>query len=307
MNSCTCCLFLHSGAGGVGKSTSLKHISLAWANGESLQLKQFDFVFHVALKFTKGTQSLEDMIVDQHNVLERQRASPHDIRQLLQGELNQKVLLLLDGYDEYKKGTCTDIDNALIRGLPYSSILLTSRDTKEVAELRPHMDVEAEITGFDPERVEEYITKYLGSEKKCCELVAAANANQLRKETDEGIDHGIMQVPIMLHMICVLFQRKVSLPKSRTGVISAIVDRCPDWEEIRKSGKKTLQEWKAALEIALIKLGELAWLRLKDGNKDLVFTKASWFVDVPSTGVLCITPPTKNRTSFWSAFGSISV
>ncbi len=307
MDSCTFCLFLHSGAGGVGKSTSLKHISLAWANGESPQLKQFDFVFHVALKFAKGTQSLENMIVDQHNVLERQRASPHDIRQLLQGELNQKVLLLLDGYDEYKKGTCTDIDNALIRGLPYSSILLTSRDTKEVAELRPHMDVEAEITGFDPERVEEYITKYLGSENKCGELVAVANANQLRKETDEGIDYGIMQVPIMLHMICVLFQRNVSLPRTRTGVISAIIERCPDWEEIRKSGKKTLKEWKAALEIALVKLGELAWLRLRDGNKDLVFTKVIGFVDVPSGWhSLCSTPAENNNLFLKTIFFNFS-
>ncbi len=264
-----------SGVGGVGKSTSLKHISLAWANEKSEQLKQFDFVFHVALKLIKDNQTLEDMILEQHAALKRQASSPQEIRKLLEGKKNQKVLLLLDGYDEYKQGTSKDVQNTLSGGFPLSCILLTSRDTKEVAELKPFMDVEAEITGFDPERVEEYITKYLGSDTKCHELIALATNSKLRNETDKGIDYGIMEIPIMLHMICVLFLRKVSLPKTRTGIVAAIAERCPDWEEIRKSGKKTMKEWKAALETALVKLGELAWEQLQEGNKNLVFLKAS--------------------------------
>ena len=64
-----------SGQGGVGKSTSLKHISLAWANGESTQLKQFDFVFHIALKIFKPSQSLEGQIVEQHAALKRHKVS----------------------------------------------------------------------------------------------------------------------------------------------------------------------------------------------------------------------------------------
>ncbi len=269
-------MFILTGTGGVGKSTSLKHISLAWASGQSDQLNQFDFVFHATLKFAKENQTLEDMIIEQHAALKRQKAYPAEIKKILEGEMNQKILLLLDGYDEYKKGASSDVDNVLVRqSLPHSCCLLTSRDNKEVAELRPHMDVEAEITGFDPERVEDYITKYLGSAEKGQKLISLAAKNQLRRETDEGIDYGIMQVPIMLHMICVLFQRKISLPKTRTEIVSAIATRCPDWEEIRKSGKKTKTEWKKALDIALTCLGELAWKRLREGNKDLVFLKAS--------------------------------
>ncbi len=213
-------LFCIPGAGGVGKSTSLKHISLAWANGDSRQLQQFNFVFHAALKFAKKHQTLEDIIIEQHAALKRQNASPEEIKQILEGKKNQKVLLLLDGYDEYKKGTSTDVDSTLMReSLPHSCVLLTSRDTKEVAELRQFMDVEAEIIGFDPMRVQEYITKYLGSER-CQELIELSNQSQLRREGD----YGIMQVPIFLHMICVLFLTEKSLPETRTGIISAIVD-----------------------------------------------------------------------------------
>ena len=59
------------------------------------------------------------------------------------------------------------------------------------------------------------------------------------------------------------------------GVIAAIVERCPDWEEIQRSGKKTDAEMKVLLNKALVKLGKLCWKRLQQGNKDLIFSQAS--------------------------------
>ncbi len=258
----------------MGKSTSLKHISLAWANGESSHLKQFDFVFHVALKFVKKNQTLEHLIVQQHKALKRQKVSPTELLLLLEGKTDQNVLLLLDGYDEYKKATSKSVEDALTKeALPHCCVLLTSRDNRELAELKPYMDVEAEITGFDPERVKEYIRKYLGSGENTDRLIHLAEEKNLLENRNS-----IMQVPIFLHMICVLFQRKVSLPRTRTGIISAIVERCPDWEEIRKSGKKTDDEWKVALETALIHLGELSFAHLEQDNEDLIFEKVSFVV-----------------------------
>ncbi len=217
------------GAGGVGKSTALKQLALSWANEESDALRQFDFVFHVALKFVKNDQELEKIILHQHSCLKRQYANVTDIRQILTGKNSKKVLLLLDGHDEYKVGRSRSIDSAITKqSLPNCSILLTSRDTKELIKLRQYVDTEAEITGFDPKRVDEYITKYLGSAEKCQELIALSEINQLRRRHYGDIDYGIMQVPIMLHMICVLFQTKASLPKTKTGILSAIAERCPD-------------------------------------------------------------------------------
>ncbi len=279
---------IFSGAGGIGKSTALKHLSLAWANGQSTELQKFDFVFHIALNSAKANQTVEEMIVEQHRVLQRHGATPLEISRLLTGDTMQNVCLLLDGYDEYQKGTSTDVDNVLVGvRLPHSSVLLTSRDTDKLVELRPYMNVEAEIMGFDPERVEEYISLHLESDRKTKELVALATKKNLIKEHDRNVDFGFMQIPIFLHMICVLFQRAVSLPKTRTGVLYAIVARCPDWEEIRKSGKKTANEWKAALYAALIKLGTLAWERLRERNKDLVFRTAFKLVLVVFSPMWC--------------------
>ncbi len=262
-------LFSCPGVGGIGKSTSLKQLSLLWANRESEELKQFDIVFHIALKSVKQGESLAEVILKQHKGLTRQFVTANDVAKIL-SDANQKVLLMLDGHDEYTPGTSFDIDKAISKeSLPNCCILLTSRDRSELIAIRPYMDVEAEITGFDYANVKEYVTKYLESAEECEQLLKIAQNRRLLS----GRNCGILQIPILLHMICVLYQRKVSLPKTMTGVISAIVDRCPDWDEIRRSGEKTDAEMKVLLDDALTKLGKLCWERLQQQNKDLVFTQ----------------------------------
>ena len=57
-----------TGQGGVGKSTTLKHIALQWAADKVEQLKRFDYVFHVALKHVKPGDTIEEHIVKQHKL-----------------------------------------------------------------------------------------------------------------------------------------------------------------------------------------------------------------------------------------------
>ncbi len=269
--------FSHTGAGGVGKSTALKHLALAWANGTSKQLKCFDFVFHVALRYVEQGQTLEEAIVMQHQEHTSRKVPSSEIRSILEGPYGSKVLLLLDGYDEYEHGRSKSVDEAIIRdSLPDCTVLLTSRDTDKLIQLRHHMDVEAEIKGFDPKRVREYITKFLGSTEKCEELLSVANSRNVINRSLTGDKFGIMQIPILLHMICVLFLTKVSLPKTMTGIYEAVADRCADWEAVKQSGTKTIhKDMKKALDEALVKLGKLSWQRLKENNKDLIFSKVN--------------------------------
>ena len=72
-------------------------------------------------------------------------------------------------------------------------------------------------------------------------------------------------------MVCVLFQRKVSLPQTKTGILSAIVERCPDWEEIRKFGKKTKKD----IENTLVKLGAFVLKELQQYNGSQIFQKVN--------------------------------
>ena len=239
-------------------------------------MNKFTFVFHIALKSARDQQNIERIIVDQHPGLCGNNVKPNEIKTILEDKA-QKVLIIMDGYDEYKPGTNTHIDKALTRHcLRNCWIVLTSRETEELASLREeYFDAEAEIKGFDGKRVEEYITKYLGDCNKCKELLRIAEKSNITKQYISTYDYGILQVPILLHMICVLFVHNVSFPKTKTGIISAIVERCPDWEEIRKTGHKRVK----AVEEALVKLGKFVLKKLLDGDKAQTFSKVGHLIE----------------------------
>ncbi len=242
----------------------MKHLALSWVAKDAENLRKFDLVFRIVLNSVRRKNSIEEVIIAQHKSLKSRRVQPKEVRSILEGNTKQKVLILIDGHDEYKMGTNSDIDDAITKDLlPDCWIVLTSRDSKQLKKIEDDMDLKAEILGFDPARVEEYITKYLGSEEKCAELLTIAKNSGIinrKYSRDKGWhDHfGILCVPLLLHMICVLFTREVSLPRTRHEIISAIAERCPDWQEIRTTGKRTKKE----LEDALVKLGKFVFEKL---------------------------------------------
>ncbi len=127
---------------GVGKSTTMKHLALSWADGTSPELSKFDFVFHIALRFVKDARPLEDVIVGQHSALKGNDVAPEEVKNILSGRTKSKVLLLLDGYDEYKEGTNANIDDALKKQsaelLVDSDIARTTRHHQRLEAIRWH-------------------------------------------------------------------------------------------------------------------------------------------------------------------------
>ena len=258
----------------MGKSTAMKHVAITWANGNDLQ--KFQFVFHVSLKFVKDDIPLENIIVAQHKGLKAKKVGPSEIKTILESESERgKVLLLLDGHDEYRTGINTDIDSALQKENVWNCwIILTSRETEQLEKLKRYMNAEVEIHGFDEQNVKEYITKSLRSKEKADKLLQQARRRELcRGNEDEGYYFGdsLLRIPILLNMICVLFLCNDTLPTTRTGIIKKIVDRCIDRETIRRKGERVLQTAKRAL----VKLGKLAWEGLNEPGKRLYFEKVN--------------------------------
>ena len=95
-------------------------------------LKQFEYVFHIALKDVKNTDTLESIIVRQHKGLSGNGVQPSEIKHLLERDANRKILLLLDGYDEYRRGNNAHIDKVITKDLYRNcSIVLASRETEQ--------------------------------------------------------------------------------------------------------------------------------------------------------------------------------
>ena len=104
-------MYLFPAAGGMGKSTSMKHVAVTWADGTESSLNKFQFVFHIALKHVKDNSLIESIIIAQHRGLKANKVQPTEIKSILEG--NNKVLLLIDGHDEYKVGLNKDIDETI--------------------------------------------------------------------------------------------------------------------------------------------------------------------------------------------------
>ena len=256
-------------AGGMGKSTAMKHLALSWADGSADELKRFDFIFHISMKSVRPGQLIENLIIEQHRGLNGNDVQPEEIKAILEGKTNHNVLVILDGHDGYKNGSNAYIDKTITKEhLRNCCVILTSRETKDLPAIREYIDIEAEITGFDPERTEEYVTKYLGSQEKCDKLMHVARESKIihvDHDSDELMSEnfGILCISILLHMICVLFLRRISLPNTKTGILSTIVQRCPDWDEIRRTGRRTEKD----IEDALCRLGKLALEKLLRGEQ----------------------------------------
>lgn len=313
------------GVGGIGKSTALKHLARKWAEGSAPELTRFHFLFHVTLKEVRkrGDQSLPSLIIQQHKRLKdrAKNVQPEEIKAVLEGRTQQNALLLLDGFDEYKKGVCSDVDDVIAGDyLSKVTMLVSSRETSETPKLEENAALVAEITGFGAEAVQEYVTKYVGDAGRAAQLIEAAK--KIRRSGDVAwwlyrrldpseyekalVAASIARVPLLLDMICALFVRKVSLPETKTGIVDAIVQRCIQWDSVKTSETKRL---KKDSDQVLVNLGKFVleqWQKARvesfsEVNISNVVRQASLWFDC-SAGQ----PNERNTSSFqWIRIGQV--
>ena len=73
-------------------------------------MKQFDFVFLIALSLVNTTSSLAETVKSQMGLSD---VPALHLESILEGKTDHKVLLILDGYNEYKPGTNRSVDKAI--------------------------------------------------------------------------------------------------------------------------------------------------------------------------------------------------
>ena len=233
-------------------------LAMDWAEDRApSELQQFDFVFLVALKNVNKNIPLEEIILQQHGRMRNMGVSKEQIKSFIQ---KKKVIILLDGYDEYKKGTNTDIDSAITDTLGDCFILVTSRPGDYMKKPdRDQMNGEVQITGFSDEAVKEGSTKYLGNKKR---------SKDFQDKCWESGIRGLLRIPIVLLMLCVLYHAKETLPKRKTDIVFGII------KMYINRAKKRFPQIKDFEEL-LYKLGKLSWEALQGNTKQLLISKVS--------------------------------
>ena len=194
---------LVQGQTGIGKSTFVKKLLVDWVEvnkgagvEQTAVLKNFELVVAVNLKEVSKCERLTD-VIRLSNVFAKED------KYMTEGLINyitnnqEKVLLIFDGYDEYRSGCDSEIFEIFLgNSLRSCCVLITTRISK-ADELRGGEDLHAEITGFNKEDRRDFMRRFLTRNEVVLlqEEIKKRNLNELAK------------VPLLLLFFCLLWKK----------------------------------------------------------------------------------------------------
>lgn len=285
---------LVEGQAGIGKSTFVKKLSLDWVEPDETSvseernvLKKFELVLFIKLREVSHYDTLQDVI----------RSSdlfPEEDKHLTDGLLSyitenqDKILLVFDGYDEYGKGSNSDVYRVFKADkLRDCCVLMTSRSS-QADDVREYADVEAAVTGFSGEDIQKYLEKRLGK----------AEAKNLVKHLEKRRLIGAAKVPLLTLFFSILWKKgkEEFIARARTRVFREVIQCILDYghRKCPSSPYTTVEN----SEDLLFQLGGVALEALL--NDDLLFEYgklATIMCDAPTGvihGFLQITEDTEN-------------
>ena len=216
--------------------------------------------------------SLTELVANEHDL---EKKDIPLLKNLLKGKTKHKVLLLLDGYDEYTPGTNTELDRAIEKSIGKCLLILTSRPkdgTDFTRQIRDKMDGEVVIQGFSEENILKCCSLYLGS---------VSDAEQFFKEAKKKADlYELLQVPIILLMTSALYNedKKKSLPKSRTKLYENLYEFIMDRSTLKSNNFGCCSSKVPNLQDMLQTLGKFAWEALQNNIRQLLINKVKMLV-----------------------------
>ena len=221
-----------------------------------------DFVFALRLRDVDKISSLAELIIDQHDQLDED--DKEHLRAILKGKTNHKVMVLMDGYDEYSPGTNKDIDKAISSTMGKCIIILTSRPGYLKKHIRDKMDGEILIQGFSYWSIRKCSTLYLGSGQMTKAMLEQAKTT--------GI-YEILHIPIILLIVCWVFLEKKSLPKTQTEIFSTVYELIMDRSTLKTMGCKSSEI--SNLDDLLYTLGKFSLRALQSDVRQLLLNKVN--------------------------------
>ena len=238
------------GRPGIGKSTLTKKLAVDWSRGNKEILKKFAVVLLIKLRDVCNTK-------DFCAVLKKAKLLSAD-DSVVFGQLydyirrnQQKVLLILDGYDEYSAEKSSPVhqiwEGSVLRDC---TLLVTTRPLKK-DELRPESHAQFEICGFDLWQVEKFALKFL-----CDQIEVIKFMNFLYVS---GV-LGLAEIPLLLLMLVLSWKKYQGPLTSRSDLYYKFCQTLLD-HVTAKTSDQTLRSMVAYRE-DLVKLGELAWQAL---------------------------------------------
>ena len=226
--------------------------------------------------------SLAEVIIAEHDQLEKEDVEL--VQSILKGKTKHKVLLLLDGYDEYTRGTNKDIDRAIEKTFGKCLIILSSRPVDEKyfnQNIRNKMLSEVVIEGFSTENIKNCCLMYLNTEEECEQFFEEVKKHSTKSLKGEykGL-YELLKVPIMLLILCVMYKESEdkSLPQRRTQTYEEFYELVMDRTTLKPHNfgceSRKVPNIKSRLQI----LGQFAWEALKSNKQPLLLNDVSFIL-----------------------------
>ena len=257
---------LVQGQTGIGKSTFVKKLLVDWVgvnkgtgDEQAAVLKNFELVVAVNLKEVSKCQNLRDVITLSNVFAKEDKYITEGLVDYITKN-QEKVLLIFDGYDEYRSGLDSEIYEIFSgKSLRSCCVLITTRISK-ADELRGGEDLHAEITGFNKVDREGFMRRFLNRE----EMWKFEN-HLVRRELEE-----LAKVPLLLLFFCILWRegQSKSFPKSKTTLYIDIVQFILNHSHGKKTGDKTKTKHYVELQSFKEILSEIGKVALQSLLKD---------------------------------------
>ena len=203
---------------GIGKTVFTKKATFDWSRQRySETLGEFDLVLLVRLRDVSNLQDVPS-ILRASEVLDSNGAiSVHNLYDYVCRH-QEKVLLILDGYDEYVYSSKNESPVFKIwkkSQLRDCCVVITSREMK-AETLRNFSDAQFKIDGFNDQRQEEFARRFLKDDEDVGAFFEYLEEHDLRE---------LAQIPLLMLMLCLLWTKtkREERPKERADIFAQFV------------------------------------------------------------------------------------
>lgn len=245
--------FLVYGMPGIGKSTFAQKIALDWARGKKEILKKFDVLLMIPLRNVCDSSTFRDILIEAKLFSTEDQRFIDGLNRYIIDHQN-KVLLVLDGFDEYSASGKSPVVHRIWMGdeLRECFVILTTRPVKE-DDTKRFSHSQLQIKGFDWARIKEFAMKILEDEQKVEMFL-----NYIEKHTLMEI----AEIPLLLLMLCLVWKERDRevLPEAKVHLYKEFIQTLINHMAAKgNEGKfERIDDYKGDLE----KVGELAFKAL---------------------------------------------
>ena len=210
------------GRPGIGKSTFCKKAAYDWSKALREILMNFCILLLIKLRDVCDVGNIRDVLRASKLLASDGPISVDSLYDYITNN-QDKVLLILDGYDEYSFAEEHSPILEIWKGeqLRDCHVIVTTRQLK-CDELRGPSHVQLEIQGFKSwERKETFARKFMAGEE---------DLNELRLYLEEKDLVDMAEIPLLLLMLCSLWKEKrhEGLPKSRADIFTQFIQTMLD-------------------------------------------------------------------------------